>query len=136
MESHTVCTPRQILIINPNSNQEVTKRIQKAADSILESDCEALVLNPSQSPNAIETLAHRKIAEPLALDLLTQHQGYDGYVMACFDDIAIKASRRFLKVPVVDTVEASISLARLYESRFTIVTTVEAMVLRHSFFDK
>lgn len=127
MENHTFST-RQILIINPNSNQEVTKRIQKTADRILESDCKALVLHPSQSPNAIETLAHRKIAEPLALDLLSQHQGYDGYVMACFDDIAIKASRRFLKVPVVDTVEASINLARLYESKFTIVTTVEAMV--------
>ena len=128
MDNMNLCTPRQILIINPNSNQEVTKRIQQAADSILDTSCEALVLHPPQSPHAIETLAHRKIAEPLALDLISQHQGYDGYVMACFDDIAIKASRRFLKVPVVDTVEASINLARLYESRFTIVTTVEAMV--------
>lgn len=119
---------RKILVINPNSNQEVTDRTQKTANKVLTSGCEALVLHPESSPLSIETLAHRKVAEPLALDLLSQHQGYDGYVMACFDDIAIKAARRFLKVPVVDTVEASIAIARLYESKFTIVTTVESMV--------
>lgn len=121
-------TQRRLLIINPNSNQEVTEKTQLTADSILGQDCQALVLHPENSPHSIETLAHRKIAEPLALDLLSQHQGYDGYVMACFDDIAVKAARRFLNVPVVDTVEASITIARLYESKFTIVTTVEAMV--------
>lgn len=119
---------RKILVVNPNSNQEVTDRTQQTANRILGTDCIALVLHPQNSPRSIETLADRKVAEPLAIDLLTQHQGYDGYVMACFDDIAIKAARRFLNVPVIDAVEASIAIARLYESRFTIVTTVAAMV--------
>lgn len=119
---------RSILIVNPNSNREVTLRTQQTADRVLSSCCKALVVHPPESPHSIETLADRNIAEPLAIELLSQHQGYDAYVMACFDDIAIKAARRFLNVPVIDAVEASIAIARLYESRFSIVTTVDTMV--------
>jgi len=117
-----------ILIVNPNSNQEVTDRTQQTANRILGPHSKALVIHPTDSPFSIETFADRLVAEPLAIDLLSLHQGYDAYVMACFDDIAIKAARRFLNVPVVDSVEASIAIARLYGSRFAIVTTVETMV--------
>lgn len=119
---------RRLLVVNPNSNQEVTERVQASVDSALDSDIEAVVIHSPESPHSIETLADRNKAEPHAIALLGAHQHYDAYVMACFDDIAIKAARRFLDVPVVDAVEASVAIARLYGTPFSIVTTVEAMV--------
>ncbi len=119
---------RRLLVINPNSNPEVTARIQLSADRVLGADCTALVIHPAKSPRSIETFEDRLQAEPHAIELLSQRQDFDAYVMACFDDIGIKAARQFLKAPIVDSVEASIAVARLYATRFAIVTTVETMV--------
>lgn len=119
---------RRLLIVNPNSNPKVTARVQLSADRVLGSDCRALAIQSPDGPHSIETLADRRIAEPRVNALLAQHQDYDAYVMACFDDIGVKAARRFLNAPVVDAVEASVAIARLYGPRFAIVTTVDAMV--------
>ncbi|MDO9638455.1 MAG: aspartate/glutamate racemase family protein [Pseudotabrizicola sp.] len=66
-----------------------------------------LLLNVTISMTAaIQTLADRRIAEPLALDLLAANADHDAYVMACFEDIALVQARRFLQVPVVGAVHA------------------------------
>ena len=99
--------PRRILVVNPNGNPDVTAR---------------------DSPRSIETPEDRRNAEPEAIKLLSQSPGFDAYVMACFDDIAIKEGRRILTAPIVNTVEASVSFARMLAKRFAIVTTVDTMV--------
>jgi allantoin racemase len=119
---------RRLLVINPNSNPAVTALIRAAARRALSPGTIAEVINPAASPLSIETPAHRARAEPLAIDLLRGNPGYDGYVMACFDDIALEAGRRFLRAPVVGAVEASLSLARTMAERFAIVTTVETAI--------
>lgn len=119
---------RRLLLVNPNGNAAVTAQVQYSAQRVLGPDWQARTINPAQSPLSIQTLADRMLAEPFAVDLLSQNQGYDAYVMACFDDIAVRAGRQFLKAPVVDPVEASVAIARLCAPRFTIVTTVQTMV--------
>lgn len=106
------CSPtHNILIINPNSNKDITDRTQQIANKILPKDSIAQVIHPKESPLSIETYADRLVAEPLTIELLSLNQGYDAYVMACFDDIAIQAARRFLNVLVIDCIEAAIKLA-------------------------
>ncbi len=124
----TVNAARRILVVNPNGNAEVTARVQQSANRVLGPNSTALVLHSDESPRSIETPADRILAEPLAIELLSQRREFDAYVMACFDDIAVKAARQLLTAPVVDCVEASITMARLYAGRFAIVTTVESMV--------
>ena len=119
---------RRLLLVNPNGNAAVSAQVQSAAIRVLGPNWQARTINPSQSPLSIQTHADRMVAEPYAIDLLAQNQGYDAYVMACFDDIAVHAGRQFLKAPVVDPVEASVAIARLCAPRFTIVTTVQTMV--------
>lgn len=118
----------RILVVNPNSNPAVNLLMEGLAERVLPPGVTARVVQPRQAPPAIQTLADRRIAEPMALDLLAQHQGYDAYVMACFDDIALVQARRFLRVPVVGAVEASVAMARLIAGRFAVVTTVETAV--------
>jgi len=121
-------TDRRLLILNPNGNPEVTQLVSGIADRVLGPGVTARVINPEDSPHSIQTLADRRRAEPLVVDLLAQNPGFDAYVMACFDDIAVHSGRSFLGAPVVCAVEASISVARLFAPRITIVTTVDSMV--------
>lgn len=120
--------PRRLLLVNPNGNVAVSEQVQRSAIRVLGPDWQARTVNPAQSPISIQTLADRCLAEPHAIEILSQNQGYDAYVMACFDDIAVRSGRQFLKAPVVDPVEASLAIARLLAPRFTIVTTVQTMV--------
>ena len=46
-------------------------------------------------------------------DLLARHPVYDAYAMACFDDIALAAGRRFLGRPIVGSAEAALAVAAL-----------------------
>ncbi len=119
---------RRILVVNPNGNPEVTRLVSDAATGVLDRATSARVLHPEGSPRSIETRADRAVAEPLAIDLLSRHPGYDAYVMACFDDIAVSGGRRFLEAPIVCAAEAAISVARLFAPRIAIVTTVDTMV--------
>ncbi|WP_424934365.1 aspartate/glutamate racemase family protein [Amaricoccus macauensis] len=118
----------RLLAINPNGNREVTALVERVGREAARPTTHIVALNPEGSPRSIETPEDRKKAEPLAIDLLARSPGYDAYVMACFDDIAIAAGRSFLGAPIVCAAEAAISLARLHALRFTIITTVETMV--------
>ncbi|WP_323764147.1 aspartate/glutamate racemase family protein [Marinovum sp.] len=119
---------RRILVVNPNGNPEVTRLVSDVATRLLGPKTTVRVVYTADSPHSIENPADRSKAEPLALDLLAQHPGYDAYVMACFDDIAISGAREFLDVPILCAAEAAISLARFFAPRIAIVTTVETMV--------
>lgn len=119
---------RRLLIVNPNSNPTVTAHIRTSAQKVLGPHTAADVIQVPDGPFAIESRQDRAEAEPSVIALLRKNLGYDAYVMACFDDIAVEAARRFIDVPVVDAVTASIAMACKHGSRFAIVTTVEAMV--------
>lgn len=119
---------RRLLVINPNGNPAVTALVDATAKRVLARDTRATVINPAASPISIETPADRVRAEPLAVELLRANPGYDAYVLACFDDIALDAGRALSRAPVVGAFEASLALARTMAARFAIVTTVETAV--------
>lgn len=119
---------RRLLIVNPNGNPAVNTLLGTVAGRVLPARMQAQVINPGESPVSIHTPADRAEAEPLALDLLARNPGYDAYVMACFDDIALVAGRQMLRAPVIGAVEASVAFARLQADRFAVVTTVEQAV--------
>lgn len=118
----------RLLVVNPNSNPAVTALAAAAADRVLGAAARVEAVEPDGGPLSIETLDHRRKAEPLAIDLLARHPGYDAYAMACFDDIALAAGRRFLGRPIVGSAEAALAVARCFAPRVAIVTTVETMV--------
>ncbi len=118
----------RLLIVNPNGNPVVNGLLHRTARQVLPAGHEVQVLNPADSPLSIETPADRAVAEPLAIALLAGNPGFDAYVMACFDDIALEAGRRLLRAPVVGAVEASVAFARLRSRRFAVVTTVGSAI--------
>lgn len=124
----------RLLVINPNSNAQVTDQVRGVAGRVLWPGVVADVVNPVGTPRSIETVADRRAAEPKVIELIQAgaEAGYAGFVLACFDDIAVEATRGRVGAPVVCAVEASLALARSFARRFAIVTTFEAAVPRIS----
>lgn len=123
-------SPRRILVINPNTNPAVTARIRAVGERIVDFDTTVTAVNPETGPFAVETPEEREAAIPGVLSMIAEggRQGFDGYVLACFDDIGLQAARGMVDGPVVGTCEAGIAAVRALAGRFSIVTTVVAAV--------
>lgn len=115
---------RRLLVINPNSNAGVTRRIAEHVLAGLPEANSVEVVNPETGPFSIETPADRACAVPIVLDLIRERPGYDGYVLACFDDLAVEEARGIVDAPVVSMAQAAIEAAAGTGRRYTVVTTV------------
>lgn len=124
-----VGTGPRLLVINPNTNEQVTARIRAAAEPAVAAGTRLTVCNPSRGPFAIEDAVDRAEAEPNVIELIRAEAAQsDSIVLACFDDIALDEARRVAGCPVIGAVEAALAEARALASRFAVVTTVEAAV--------
>ncbi|QDC00143.1 aspartate/glutamate racemase family protein [Mesorhizobium sp. 8] len=122
--------PRRLLVINPNTNGAVTMQIREAALAVAPPGTEIEVVNPAHGPFAIETPLDRTEAVPNVVSLIEarRDEGFDGYVLACFDDIGVEEARKLVPVPVVSMFGAAIARGAETGGRFAIITTVESAV--------
>lgn len=125
--------PLRIMVINPNTNAEVTQRVRRVADRFESPDVSFSVVNPKHGPLSIESADERDAAEVEVVQLIRDNRDFDAYVLACFDEIALKEARELVHVPVIATCEAGIRAARGASARFGVVTTVQSAVagIRH-----
>ena len=130
MSFHQVKQTQRYLIINPNTNDAVTHSIRELALSITPPGVISEVTSPALGPYAIETKQDKVAATQHVLALIEQRQkeGFAGYIMACFDDIAIAEARTLTQAPVISLAEAGIRYAAASGGLFTVVTTfIEAV---------
>ena len=121
---------RRILVINPNTNPLVTARVRAMADRCEDSDATFEVINPGFGPFSIESESDKRQAEVEVLKLMGDRAslGYDAYVLACFDDLALEPARQMVAAPVIGCCQAGIEVARAVSPALAIVTTVAAAV--------
>ena len=122
---------RRILVINPNTNSRITSLMRKVAEGLAVEGIVTSVINPDSGPISIESDNDRRMVEPQVIKIVrrAEDSGYNGIVIACFDDIGLEEARRIASVPLVDAFRASISMvSHLAASRFTIVTTYDGAV--------
>lgn len=122
--------PRRLLVINPNTNGAVTAQIRAAALAAAPPGTGIEVVNPPHGPFAIETSRDRAEAVPNVVSLIEarRKEGFDGYVLACFDDIGVEEARKLVPVPVVSMFGAGVARGLETGGRFAIITTVESAV--------
>ena len=122
--------PRRILVINPNTNSTITSLMRGVAEGLAVEGIVTNVVNPDSGPISIESDNDRRIVEPQVIEIVrkAEDSGYNGIVIACFDDIGLEEARRIASVPLVDAFRASISMVSHLASRFTIVTTYDGAV--------
>lgn len=121
---------RSILVINPNTNPAITKRVQAVANSVVTPGTEIHAVNPERGPFGIESAADRAEAEPNIIALIKEgeRRGYQAFVLACFDDIGLHEARGLVRGPVVGLCEAGFSATRTLARRFAVVTTFAGAV--------
>lgn len=121
--SKSTSRAKSLLLINPNTNGAVTEQVLRAALDLAEPDIRILATNPRTGPFSIESPRDRTAAIPEILALIEKDTDHDGFVLACFDDIAIEEARLLSGKPVVSLAEAGIRAAAERAGHFAVVTT-------------
>lgn len=113
----------KILIINPNSDLEMTKAIQETANNFIKKEFEVICKPTSGAPKFIETYEDELKAAPGMMQLVRENKDYDAFIVACHDDPNLDAIKEITKKPVVGIGEASMKIASMLGHRFSVVST-------------
>jgi allantoin racemase len=116
----------RIHIVNPNSSIGMTEQIARVAQAYASAGTEPDVTCAAAAPASIEGYTDEAISVPHMLEEIraAESRGADAHVIACFDDPGLAAAREIASGPVLGICEASIHVAMLLSSRFSIVTTL------------
>ena len=120
----------KIRVINPNSTASMTAKIGMCAKSVAAPGTEIVAVNPSDSPPSIEGYSDGAMVVPglLAEIRKGEAEGFDGYIIACFDDTGLDACREVASGPVVGICEAAMHAASMITTGFSVVTTLSRSI--------
>jgi allantoin racemase len=122
----------KILIINPNSDQQMGKAIQRSAEDFVQGRFEVVCKNIPGAPAFIETYEDMSKAAAGMIQLARKNESkFDAFVIACHYDPHLDVMKEILKKPVVGIGEASIKIASMLGHRFSILTTDEHSIPIH-----
>ena len=125
---------RKIFIINPNSDLEMTKAIQTAADDFAGGKFDVLCRHTPGAPEFIETLGDEVLAAPGMTKLVLENrEEFDAFIIACHCDPNLDVIKDLIDKPVIGIGEASMQIARLLGHRFSIIqTTAESVPIKEA----
>jgi len=116
----------RIFIINPNSNPDMTRKIEKVAQAFAAGEFEVVCRATPGAPRFIETYEDQALAAPGMSKLLGEnHEAFDAFVVACHCDPNLDLMKELSRKPVVGIGEASMKIATMLGHRFSVVSTAE-----------
>ena len=123
---------RRVLVLNPNSNESVTRGIRRSLEPLageldLQVDCETLV----DGPFGIETKDDIATVGPLVVERLGVSTGYDAFVIACYSDPGLTEARRHASVPVFGIHESAARYCADRGLRFGVLALGQESIERH-----
>ena len=121
----------RILVLNPNSSQDVTASMDAALAVVRRAAAVDIVCETLRDgPPGIETQEH---VESVVLPLVRhfEQRPADAYVIACFSDPGLALARENLKQPVFGIAESAFQLAAGLGQRFGIVAIKKGSIPRH-----
>lgn len=139
---------KKLLIINPNSSEEMTRDIRNTVAYAVDGDWSIDVVCMAGSPHVLESFSDYTLAGAQAIAYLRQlqEQGpfpYDGVLLACMGDPCLYAVKEVCPVPLVGIAEAGISTALLAGYKFSILASsekakpmMESMVMTYGLTDR
>lgn len=114
----------KILIINPNSDPEMTRVIQETALKFCKGGFEAQCLSTPGAPKFIETYEDQKRAAPGMKKLIRENENfYDAFIIACHCDPNLDMIKELTEKPVIGIGEASMKIASILGQKFSIIQT-------------
>lgn len=120
-----------ILVVNPNSNPEVTRDIDRAVAPFRLAGGPAIrCLQLDEGPFGIESEADVEAVVPLLVER-ARTEPADAFVIACYADPALAECRAATTVPVFGIRESAVATALTRAVRFGVVAVLEAVIPRH-----
>jgi Asp/Glu/hydantoin racemase len=124
---------RRILVVNPNSNEVVTKGL---ADALLpvtfEDGPEIACVTLKEGPYGIETQEHvESVTLPLRR-LVAGSNDVDAFVIACYSDPGLHVCREATARPVFGINEAGVLTALARGERFGVIAIGQRSIRRHA----
>jgi Asp/Glu/hydantoin racemase len=123
---------KKILVINPNSNAQVTFNLAEALQPLLfeggpEIDCVTL----NEGPFGIETQADAdSVTMPLRA-LVAADNSADAFVIACYSDPGLHVCREATPRPVFGIAESGVLTALARGDRFGVIAIAQRSISRH-----
>lgn len=115
----------RILVINPNTTEEMTRGIETQATRYARPDTVIEAVSPAWGPASIEGHLEEELAAVATLETIAERAGsFDGVVLACYGDPGLYAAREISPVPVIGIAEASMLMACTVAHSFSIVSTL------------
>ena len=116
----------RILVVNPNTTASMTDKIRASAEGVCADGTRITAVNPASGPKSIEGHFDEAMCLPGLLQevMVGEEAGFDGFVIACFDDPGLGACREIATGPVVGICEAAMHAAILIATSFSVVTTL------------
>jgi len=118
---------KRIKVIVPVTTSLWNESIQEIYEKNKDSDTLINVVNIKRGPEAIEQHYDEVWSELFTLKEVerAEEEGYEGVIVYCFGDPAVRAAKEKLCIPVVGIMEASVHFASMLGRRFSIITTKE-----------
>lgn len=132
----------KIMIINPNSSEEMTRDIDAAAQSYAKTDqdLDVITVQVDTAPPFIDTYEDKMKTAPGMTEIVRKYQDeVDAFVVACHCDPNLDLLKEISTKPVVGIGEASMKLATMLGHKFSVVSTGSASIpnkeaLIHSYY--
>jgi allantoin racemase len=123
---------RRIVVINPNSNQAVTRGIDEALRPLAFADGPEIVCTTlAEGPYGIETQADvESVTMPLRR-LVESDNGADAFVIACYSDPGLQVCREGSERPVFGIAECGVLTALTRADRFGVIAIKSRSIPRH-----
>ena len=124
-------TRRRIVVVNPNSNEAVTRGLDEALRPLAFADGpEIICLTLAEGPYGIESQAD---ADGVAMPLrrLVEAEDADAYVIACYSDPGLHVCREGTPRPVFGIAECGVLTALARADRFGVIAIRQKSIRRH-----
>jgi allantoin racemase len=115
----------RILVVNPNTSEEMTRDIAEQAARYARADTEIETVAAPWGPRSIEGHYEEHVAAVATLEAVgARAAAFDAVVIACFGDPGLYAAREISPVPVIGIAEAALLTACTVSYRFSVVTVL------------
>jgi allantoin racemase len=125
-QTATPARPVRVLLLNPNSSDQFTELITREAKKAGSPQTEFVGVTAPLGPRYIGTRTSSAVASHALVDALartlSKDKRFDAAVVCGFGAQGAQALREFAPFPVVDMLEASISVALQLGARFSVLT--------------
>ncbi|TNC09100.1 Asp/Glu racemase [Methylobacterium terricola] len=121
---------RRILVINPNSNETVTRGLDGALALLARAGIAIDCMTLAEGPFGIQSQAD---VEQVALPLrdLVRREAADAYVIACYSDPGLHVCREATDRPVLGIAECGVLTALARADRFGVIAVASRSIPRH-----